>query len=125
VDMEIYARSADGTYAAISQVQANETEAKISLFPAAQVKGRLVNAKGEPVANTPLQVKFTAMEENFRRLWELLEARTGSDGRFEIRGMPPGQECALYLADPQGRASLKKFQPNEATQMDLGDVVTP
>ncbi len=101
---------------------------RLAVRPAASLTGRLVDARGTPIVGAEVQLLSTttapATEGNFATRpihyfahEELATARSGSDGRFAIRGTPlPGP----LLLQAIGGGSLGRFDVTFDKVTDLG-----
>jgi protocatechuate 3,4-dioxygenase beta subunit len=92
----------------------------VRMVPAAAVRGRLVDASGEPQAGVELRVSFRPNEEPHRHeRWFLERTRTDQEGRFRIDALLPGLD---YLLSPD-ESDVRFGSGLRAGQTkDLGDV---
>jgi hypothetical protein len=93
-----------------------------------ELSGRVFDQRGRPVPRIPVLV-FSVN----RDLWAapsrfLYEARSGKDGSFEVRRLPPGEYFVIALAtvadDWQDPERLESFVPF-ATRVTVDDGQTP
>jgi hypothetical protein len=89
----------------------------IVLHPGATVRGSVRNGKGESLAGARVQLVFAVDGKSGVRR----QTRTGDDGRFELRGIPPGKcvfsivhdSCASLRRDlelPTGPTDLRHIE---------------
>ncbi|KFE72220.1 carboxypeptidase regulatory-like domain-containing protein [Hyalangium minutum] len=89
-----------------------------------QLKGRVVNSSGQPVAN--VRLRGSVYRGNG---WNELSPLTGADGRFQVR-MFPGTYSSMQLEPPTGGPYLVTPLPNQTfsgnTTQDfvLGNVIS-
>lgn len=97
----------------------------IELTPAARLRGRAVDAAGQPVAG--LQVEATCSWPHKLRDGRAQLLRTGADGRFEVGGLLPGN-ASVYLRsldsriDQDVQRAQKSVWLPAGEDMDLGDL---
>ncbi len=73
------------------EVKAGEsvTDVRLDLPPAFQIKGKVVNEKGDPVGNCWIRARHTASPDG-EPVDQLLGARVTADGTFTLDAMPDG-----------------------------------
>jgi hypothetical protein len=76
------------------------------LQPAALLPGRVEDAAGRPIAWARVRAFPVAQEHFSVSVFHRMEARTGRDGRFRLRGLPAGASWTL-------KASAEGFAPGE------------
>ncbi|MFO0983565.1 MAG: sigma-70 family RNA polymerase sigma factor [Planctomycetota bacterium] len=100
-----------------------------ALARAREARGRVIDARGEPVAGAYVAAVASAATSGFlqwrRRDW--ISARTERDGTFALRGLRPDAPHALLVAMHRYGSVLHDFPASEATQasIDLGDIALP
>lgn len=90
---------------------------QIQLEPGAAVRGRLLDPAGRAIAGGSVAAEVVAP----RLAWPLVRpVRTGSDGRFTIRGLPAGE--ARLVIDVNGYAPRVEDLGALASDLDVGDL---
>lgn len=92
---------------------------RLTVVRAASVKGRLVDALGDPVAG---EVSLTEAADRIGRF--ATEARPGEDGLFEILNVPPGEYVLSsagmrYWGQEDPTAQTVVLKPGETAQVTL------
>jgi len=127
----------------LEEAPANELEIKV--VPAAVVRGRLVNANGEPVedvvltrtqwlvdtvavlGNAAWMMDFGKVGDGLMQLVDVVRdeplARSAADGTFEIRGYRRGGMVARVACAGCGSRLLNMQVPDPGKTADLGDIV--
>ena len=117
-EYEVRAEAPDGLYATtmFSRVQLRNArgcaEADISLHSDGRIRGRVVDARGQPVAGLPLELVAT-VRYGFTRVGQ--PVATASDGTYEFTRVPPGTFHVAFdtlRPDPSRRARTQRvFAP--------------
>jgi RNA polymerase sigma factor (sigma-70 family) len=110
----------------------------VRLAPLGTLTGRLVDAKGRPVAGARVFAMYSdriastvpvglvmAGLGNLRDTVGVLEAKTDRGGRFRLRGLVPGLKYDLGRSEPDGGVAgwLKRdLSPVPGKALDVGDV---
>jgi uncharacterized GH25 family protein len=105
---------ADDGYAATSVdlVPGSTAQQTVNLVPWSLVRGRIVDAQGQPQAGAAVDVSFerpTQQQDATKRFFRLLKHRTvtDADGRFELAHVIKGSG-RIFLTDSSGRALAAK-----------------
>ena len=81
--------------AMLSQVAQRGSEFKVNLPPAATLRGRVTNLKGEPVAGALVSIGFSQLDR-----WEGFQTdRTDAEGRYEIPDAPRIESGQVVASD--------------------------
>src|SRR6185436_19665311 len=85
------------------------------------VKGRLVNAKKEPLART--KIELSVQSAHFGAV--MVVTQTDSGGKFAFVGPPPGRYQLYFMTQTERRSDWIKLRDLDVTDQsqDLGDVV--
>jgi hypothetical protein len=114
-EYEVSAEVPEGLYATtpLSRVQLRNArgcaEANISLSSDGRIRGRVVDARGQPIAGFPIEL-VARVQYGFTRVGQ--SVATTPDGIYEFRRVPPG---TFYVAfdtlrpDPSGRARTQRL----------------
>ena len=117
---------ADGFARAVSQLTDTDSTIDLSLYRGFRLRGRVVGAGGAPLPDACVSLWANT---NVGSAWHFSigQARAGSDGRFEIRGLDKLVDHSLIAAaDGAGRARRTVSAPGpDAEDVDLGDVALP
>lgn len=116
-------RSAAGLGNAKVTAEAGKTaQVAITLAGATKVRGRLVDAAGQPVASTPvLPMPARPEGEHGSFSFEGPPPTSGADGRFELE-VEAGEYELLVLGGTSGPTARKRFTAVSGQTVDLGDV---
>lgn len=139
----LYARSPDGSIAAIAGLGPGQTEVDIELRPAARLTGHVVDATGRPLEGWGVQV-WLSRDENaaFRigldhplpvPLFSGLrfDAVTDGEGRYIVTGLPVGTsgQARLDNADTQDagpiRVNTRSFRVEGPAPITLPGLIAP
>lgn len=111
-------------------LKGDEKEAPVvKMQPAASVVGRVLDAKGKPLAGMEISIQLTdAVPDSLIRqtLYRGVAnfTTTGADGRFRLEGMFPGLEVTVFAQHPGHRSVDVDFEPvtlKVGEVRDLGD----
>jgi hypothetical protein len=92
---------------AIARVTTSSAEpatVALQLRTGVTLTGRVVDAAGQPVANAQVSVRRPYVL-GVPTVWPL-ETRTDAEGRYELRGIPPGSFTAVVYVEPQVEQAL-------------------
>ena len=126
------AKSPDGSLNGLIHLDAEATEAQLILKPAASASGRLVNTKGEPVADQKLEYGIRVLTDPAKKnsspfSWYFGgNTTTGKDGSFLLKDLVVGAAYELHIyTEKSGRfhSAQTKVKPTEPALLALGDVV--
>jgi RNA polymerase sigma factor (sigma-70 family) len=108
---------------------------EVTLQAPGKVKGRIVNAAGEPFANIRVQLSFfDRTVEEIDKAWhsthgpQARSLQTDADGRFEFDGVMPGAQFLVYgrrgnrYIEPPKRDRSVAFSAKSSETIDLGNV---
>jgi hypothetical protein len=123
VKASVYARNPAGTLATIVTVGEDDDDATILLSDAGQIKGRLIDAAGNPVADMYVDwnLFIGALKEANPRA--SLRTKTDSTGRFTLLGVVPGAECQIWIVPGNRIQRLKNLPMTKVETLDVGDLV--
>ncbi len=96
---------------------------KVVMQASAGIRGRLVNASGEPRVGVELTLWFGSDRGTRSSGYSPERIKTGAEGRFHIAALPPGCEIRLTEAENEGQNEVligPELKPGETR--DLGDV---
>ena len=131
----VVARDLTRNLAAAMDLEEGATNASLRLEPALTLAGRITDLNGKPITNAQAQALF-----HTERMSSHLGAavRADADGRFEIKGLPPGRQYSINTSakgfgqeqrNVQGsetatnRVELESFQLMPANQRIAGVVL--
>jgi hypothetical protein len=123
VKASVYARNPTGTLATIVTVGEDDDNATILLSDAGQIKGRLVNASGKPVADKPVDWFLHIGSTRDANPRASLRTMTDDDGRFTLLGVVPGAECQISIVPSNRIQHLKTLPITKVETLDVGDLV--
>jgi RNA polymerase sigma factor (sigma-70 family) len=97
----------------------------VKLQPAATITGRLLDADGEPLANTEISGQIESAQLNLRYGWGgFFYGKTDKDGKFRIAGLVPGVKVGARVSRRYQEAErifdARTFAAGE--DRDLGDI---
>lgn len=103
---------------------------RVTLQRSASIRGRAVDAAGDPIINTSLAFSFAhKTADELYRFHNLTEAlwKTDADGRFEIADLIPGERFQIYI-EQNDRPLFAKLSNAQRTltpgqQLDIGNVI--
>jgi len=104
------------------RITREQSELTVQLEPSATVRGRLVDADGDPVAKATLRA-YTDPNEDFN---PYLQPITADDqGLFEFATVPVGSEYRVQVSPLKGRTrtDVMRFAPRAGETVMLGDVI--
>ena len=133
------------TEVAVAIEETRRTEIDLTVLAPSRVRGRFVDVDGKPVAGVTV-VPTRVLGENVRSIGDAAVqfdigsfanqvaqlfgserdeplAASGADGRFEIRGLPPGTPFVRPVSRGHGSRWLKVAVPPPGGELDLGDLV--
>ncbi len=119
----IHAATSDGSFAAIVEIGAEDTEAVISLAPTATAAGILVDEHGSPMANARLEWGrrvFLDEEQRISRTCFAPQVVTDSAGRFTLPSLVVGQEYEIGIQRDNSYPLAGAVRPEKAEAIALG-----
>lgn len=119
----IHARNADGSLAAIVEVETEQAEVYIPLSPTASASGRLLDEDGNPVANTRLSWGRLVALDSERTIWTnnfAAKVVTDADGRFTLPDLVVGQEYRVTVQRGNFFHQAGFVKPKAPGPIDLG-----
>jgi RNA polymerase sigma factor (sigma-70 family) len=102
-----------------------KSSTEIRLQPTATAKGRLRSEDGKPLANTPVEIRYSLNEDHGFRVTELFpEVMTDEDGRFVVPNLIEGVSYELRWPRPAPKKAndYHQFTVNSGEEKHLGDV---
>jgi hypothetical protein len=121
--MHVYARSPDGTLATIVTIGDDDEETKILLAAAGQLKGRIIDKAGNPVAGVRAGCRLVIGPEDKPHAQSGLYTETDKDGRFTLPGLVLGARCTVSASTNKASERLKELMIDRAETQDLGDLI--
>lgn len=104
-----------------------DLELDFALPPARRARGRVVDRRGEPIADAYVAALFSSIGvmEPQRTDWEA--TWSGTDGRFELASLHPELPHTLFVRKPGHGTVLYDFPPSERDSFEivLPDVALP
>ncbi len=125
----LVASTPDHLFAGATRIDAEASEARIVLKPAANASGRLTDSDGKPVAGRKLNYGVRVHNGPTRTSsfsWHFGGTTTTDDaGGFRLTGLVVSESYEISTNDDEGHrihTAKMKVAPTEATLMALGDV---
>ena len=124
----IFAESPDKSHAAVLQVDAEATQARIVLKPTATASGRLTDPEGKAIAGRPLSFGIRVHRGPTRSSaysWHFGgTTTTDSAGGFRFAGLVVGETYEIYSTADNNRvpSAKTKITPTDPSLISLGDV---
>ncbi len=119
----IHAATPEGSFAAIVEIGAEDTEAVIPLAPTATAAGILVDEHGSPMANAQLEWGrrvFLDEEQRISRTCFAPPVGTDSAGRFTLPSLVVGQEYEIGIQRDNSYPLAGAVRPEKAEAIALG-----
>jgi beta-lactamase regulating signal transducer with metallopeptidase domain len=123
VKASVYARNPAGTLATIVTVGEDDDNTTILLSDAGQIKGRLIDASGKPVADMRVDWFLHMGPLDKANPRASLGATTDDAGRFTLLGVVPGAECQISVVPGNRIQHLKNLPMTKVETLDIGDLV--
>lgn len=127
----LYARSAERKLAGIMRIGADEDVVILQIAPTATARGRLVDAKGQAIANgrvtCGIRIPIQEGPDSPVRSCFGSSARSGPDGRYALEYLIPGEKYTIeepYDPKQQFISTLGEMQPTNAEPINLGDTAS-
>lgn len=102
-------------------------EAQANVYPDGRVSGRVLDASGKPVRG--LTVDLTIPRPSDRGPTgpdaDRLRAVTGTDGRYEVAGVPPGRFVVGISAGREPAHTLRAYHPGVTQESDAARFTVP
>lgn len=111
--------------ALVSTIPEAKGTAEIRLQPTASVKGRLVSEDGKPLANTPIEIRYSLEGDFGWRATEMFpEVMTDKDGKFAFPHLIAGVKYELRWPEPAPKKAdaYHAFEVRSGEEKDLGDL---
>ena len=120
-----FARTADGSRAAIVEIGAEDPDVVIPLAATASASGVMLDRHGEVAKNRKLDWGRRIFVDGDQGPWMTLFAtkvETDAEGRFTLPSLVVGQPYTIALQEANGTGSYNagSVQPDRATAIDLG-----
>jgi hypothetical protein len=119
----VYAKTADGSLAAIVEIGPVDPTVTVELAPTATASGILLDENGKPAANRPLIWGRRVFHNERRSLssqWFGPRVVTDAQGRFTLPSLVVGQIYDFALARDDDYLRAGRVQPKNSEPIDLG-----
>jgi hypothetical protein len=122
----MHAESDDQNLGGLTEINADATEATITLQPVASATAKLVDEKGEALADRQITygVRVHLGDKNapFRWSWGGV-VMTDAEGKFSLARLVPGATYEVNVAQEMGRSrTVGKTTPPNGESIDLGEL---
>jgi uncharacterized GH25 family protein/thiol-disulfide isomerase/thioredoxin len=123
----LYARSADGTRAGVTRVAEETPAAQLTIGPLASASGRMLDLKGEPLAQRVVRFDIRIYPDESNQSWFRDcfggTARTDAAGHFVLAGLVPGETYKLsFPLNEESRRNVMDLTPQSTQALALGEL---
>jgi protocatechuate 3,4-dioxygenase beta subunit len=126
---EVRARAKDGSAQTEVEVKTGESvDVKLELEGFGKLRGRLVDATGEPIAGMSVMVQPEKGDVNATQVFSMLTGagpKTNDEGKFEVDEVPPGSGKVSFVdggSMSAGEVAEAKYEIEGDGEKDLGTI---
>lgn len=122
--MMLLARDPKTSMGTFAILDAEDSAVVLTLQPATQVAGRVVDQRGVPAANYTITGILISGDD---KIWARVSTYSDTRGRFSLPALPTGALCRLQICDSMrcGVKPAREFTMKSPGKLDLGDVQMP
>ena len=131
IPIVVHAQTTDGLLAGVAHIETDDQSRVIRLGPTTPVRGRLLDADGQPISGVGVhhRICYDSQQINMDAIkldrYYTAPAITDTSGRFELRGLVPGEHYVLeYEPQPDSYRwlPLTTIRAVNTKPLELGDI---